>query len=70
MGYGHIKEKLSRKYSVLKEKRKGAVIFGSRAMNLRRNGWHTYDSLKKEEEKIVARRMQLAKKTGMPYNFC
>jgi hypothetical protein len=33
-------------------------------------GGTPHDSLKKEEEKIVARRMQLAKKTGMPYNFC
>jgi hypothetical protein len=37
MGFGQIKEKLSKKNRVIKEKRKGAVIFGSKAKNFRRN---------------------------------
>jgi hypothetical protein len=38
MGFGQIKEKLSKMNRVIKEKRKGAVIFGSKAKNFWRNG--------------------------------
>jgi hypothetical protein len=38
MGFGQIKEKLSKKNRAIKEERTGAVVFGSRAKNFREMG--------------------------------
>jgi hypothetical protein len=50
MGFGQIKKKLSNKKRVIKEKSKGAVIFGSKAKNLRRNKWHANMTLWKRKK--------------------
>ena len=61
MGFGQMKEKLSKNNRAINEKRTGAVLFGCRAKKLSEK-WvaRPHDSLKKEEKNIVAGKMQLA----------